>query len=945
MEAILLKEGNQNALVVKAKNGTFLIDTTPHINEKLQEEGIEDINCLILTKQPEGIEHLLKWLSKKDISKLVSLMPIEVADSLRATHNLDLGYLDILYYQPEVSVNFGDIGVKVTPFEGGLRLWDIVYLNGSCEVKHEYLENAKIILANECKWFNEEDKRLGQELQAISKANPEQVVISGAEYPENAEQALNQYWQEIHGKKDTKLKVAFGNIRIKLKEHISQVLHSLTEGMIIANAQDIYEGHRKLIVDSRMYNNKIDKLLYLMDKDFCYGIMRLKRPDKVNLDEFKTLEDKHKITDEERQKWWPYKEILYSYNFELEDRFDCPKRIILKEEPKTPFVEKWEYAEQELIQGNIKYFDPESKSTAVLKDDWRIVNAWYSSKKGGLNVKYSLEDIINLAKMIYLELKKRGVEFHPESMKKYAKELYDKLIGNSLSSKDLSDPELLKEFEDKKVIKDFISVVGSYAEGKQSPHDIDILVRMSEPTEFLKRAVETRISKDLSFSENIHFIWGDPEGPHDTYIPLYDLKLERVKPLQIIKMTTESIELSQLSPFYPMKPAKRFYEVEEVVKFMFEKGDKYSIEKKFNGYRGVLIKRGNSVKIYSDQKKDISRHFNTIIDEAEELANGDIVLDAEIVYGDGGRSQIAKYVTGKSPLDDSKITLHVFDILYYKKDLSNEPWYERKAILHSLNFGKHIKEVNSIIVNNVSKAKKAINFCRNLQASEGAVIKKYNSKYKKNGESADWIKFRNMDSLIVKVLSVNKKEKGNSYTVGIKGFDKANSKYVKEGFLELGNTFVTDDVDAKEGDNIQINIEEVWKHSFKDNTIRFSIHKPEVLAKTDKPLSSWEKLDDLAVSKGEEVVENELESTPSATTAGTGGISETQGKKWKKEIIKGPKTLAEEDTEGGEVMVKNFPDRMQRNFKEVTGWKDFVIQWHLRGEESIHTDLRMDTGL
>ena len=46
-------------------------------------------------------------------------------------------------------------------------------------------------------------------------------------------------------------------------------------------------------------------------------------------------------------------------------------------------------------------------------------------------------------------------------------------------------------------------------------------------------------------------------------------------------------------------------------------------------------------------------------------------------------------------------------------------------------------------------------------------------------------------------------------------------------------------------------------------------------------------------------------------------------------------------------MVKNFPDRMQRNFEKVreTGeWKDFVIQWHLRGKDSIHTDLRLDTG-
>ena len=949
MEAILLKEGKQNALVVKTKEVNFLIDITPHIDEKLQEEEIEEINCLILTKHPSGgISELAKWLSKKEISKLMALMPLEIADTLRAEHNLDLGYFDILYYEPGATINFKEGDTKAVSFKNGIRLLDIVFLHDKIG-DASLLENAKLIVSNNCDWFSQGSMgRLALELQEYAKIRPEEIVISGIDYPENAEQGLAQYWKEIHGG-NTHFRVAMGNTRIRMREHISQVLHSINEAIVLADAQDIYSGFKQAIVRPRLYNNKVDKFLYLMDSDLCYGILRLKRPDKVTLEEFKLLQEKHKISDDERQKWWPYKEILYCYNFELAERYDTPKKIEIKENVEDTFTDKWQFTvDEEMIQ-DIKSFDPEKKPTKTLKDDWRIVNAWYSSKKRGMDVKHSLEDIINLAKMIYLELKERGIDFHPETMKEYSKELYNKVADNSLQQKDLSDPDLLKEFTDKTIIKDFVSVVGSYAEGKEDPHDIDVLVRLSEPTEYIKRAVQVRILKDLSFCEKVHFIWGDPEGPHDTYIPLYDLKLERIKPLKIIKMRTESIELDQISPFYPMKPSKKFYDIGEAVKYMFEgrETQKYAIEKKFNGYRAVLIKRDNSIKIYSDQKKDINKHFNTILGEAEDIASNDFVLDAELVYGEGGRAEIAKYITGNKDLDDSKIKLHVFDVIYYKKDLVNEPWYDRKGILHSLNFTEHIKEVNSIIVNSATEASKAIKFCSDLSGSEGALIKNYEGTYKKGSETAEWIKFRNIDLLSVIVLDVNKKERDQTYTIGIKAFDKANKEHIKGGYLELGDTFITE-IKAEKGDNLKISIEEVWKHVYKDGTIRFSIHKPRVLEKTSEQLTEWQALDDLAVSKGEEVIENEA--TPSATTTGTSGISSVQGKKWKKKIIDGPKKLQEElkeDEEGREQMVKNFPDRMQRNFEKVreTGeWKDFVIQWHLRGKDSIHTDLRLDTG-
>jgi predicted nucleotidyltransferase len=564
-----------------------------------------------------------------------------------------------------------------------------------------------------------------------------------------------------------------------------------------------------------------------------------------------------------------------------------------------------------------------------------------------------------------LELKNRGTTFHPDKMKPYSKELYKIVSGYEMSISDLSNPLLLEELKDKIVIKDFMSVCGSYATGKRKPNDVDVLVRMTEPPDYVRRAIEVRFLKDLGWSDKVHFIWGDPEGPHDTYIPIYDLTITRIKPLKIVRMTEEIIELSSTSPFYPMKPSKRFYQVDETIKYMFDTGNqKYALEKKFNGFRAVLYKIGDTVKIYSDQKRDISKHFPIILHEAKNLTNKDVIIDTELVLEGAGRSEIAKYVTGKEEIDDSKIELHAFDCVYLGENLSHLPWNERKSNLHSLNFTHHIKEVPSIIVNTAEEATKAINFLKNLKGSEGAMIKRYEGVYTKNGESDAWIKFRNEDAIIVKVLDVVKKENGYSYLMGINPPKNANEKYVKDGYLVLGHTFVTN-IAAQQGDNIEVNIEETWRHTYPklNNSIRYSIHKPKVMRKTNAALSTWEDLDKLAVSKGEEVVENEDE-TLEATTTDTPGIADVEGKKWKKKIIEGPAggSLQEDDDgdeeeqeeememqgqEGGEPSVDNFPERMQRNFKKVLEsgkWMPFTMQWHLRGEKSIHTDLRLDTG-
>jgi len=121
--------------------------------------------------------------------------------------------------------------------------------------------------------------------------------------------------------------------------------------------------------------------------------------------------------------------------------------------------------------------------------------------------------------------------------------------------------EFINKLTDFKVIKDCISLIGSSITQEHKPNDIDILIRMNNPNDFLKRAIETRISKMLpeELQNKIHFVWGEKEGPHDSYIPLFDLFFKKIKKPILIEMSELSAKAELFKPYFPMKPAGSAY--------------------------------------------------------------------------------------------------------------------------------------------------------------------------------------------------------------------------------------------------------------------------------------------------------------------------------------------------------------------------------------------------
>jgi len=367
--------------------------------------------------------------------------------------------------------------------------------------------------------------------------------------------------------------------------------------MVTQNLVEMKEGIY-LFKDSasKLYKNEINKLLYFMDDNFCYGILKLKHPDKIGYNEFNKLRDKHFLSEECRRKWWPNKQVLFAYNFDIITTFKKPRKIILKET--NDFVRSFDFTDiDEMMIKNISNYNPSVATNKQLGDDLKITSAWYNTKKSGGYLKHSLEEI---------------------------KELADRIL----------------------------------------------------------KEIKTRVEKG---EMKYNFM---------------------IKKKQTMSITPFSLTLS----------AYQFDHIYEAIEYMFRfsETDKFIIEKKLPGQRCMMIKEGNSIHLYDEKKRDISTSHEDLTAEAKIISDKSLALDCQLSNG----------------------ILYITDCVYYNEDIKDIPLNDRKAVIHSLNFTKHIKENPSIVVSNSDDAKKGLILMRTISHSEGAMIKKYRGKY---SAEDDWI--------------------------------------------------------------------------------------------------------------------------------------------------------------------------------------------------------------
>ena len=260
------------------------------------------------------------------------------------------------------------------------------------------------------------------------------------------------------------------------------------------------------------------------------------------------------------------------------------------------------------------------------------------------------------------------------------------------------------------------------------------------------------------------------------------------------KWDTESADFTQLiegtninpdnSKPYPFCLA---YPLEKEITGLGERRD-WQAEYKWDGIRGLLIRRNGEVFIWSRGEELVTPQFPEI-DEALKGFSGDFVVDGEILAVKDGQvlnfNELQKRLNRKNVtkkmMSEIPVNVFLYDILEYNgEDLRQKPLHERRKMLENL-VGQHPDEhfrLSMIIETKTWEELPAIREQSRDINSEGLMLKHRDSVYHAGRKKGDWWKWK-VDALTIDaVLIYAQKGSGRrssyytDYTFAVKDGDR-----------------------------------------------------------------------------------------------------------------------------------------------------------------------------
>lgn len=158
-------------------------------------------------------------------------------------------------------------------------------------------------------------------------------------------------------------------------------------GIIIVKPYGTYIRNKikKLIIKSKKIESIVNKNLLLIENKIALGLIKLGIPKKINLAEFDKLKNYHKITKDDRIKWWPNYVDLYSYPIIKTKFFKIPLMINYPTGPQITICPKNIWVKKILIGMSgyhYKYMYP--KNTSNLLDYY-----FNNSKLNSVEINYT----------------------------------------------------------------------------------------------------------------------------------------------------------------------------------------------------------------------------------------------------------------------------------------------------------------------------------------------------------------------------------------------------------------------------------------------------------------------------------------------------------------------------------------------------------------------------
>ena len=467
---------------------------------------------------------------------------------------------------------------------------------------------------------------------------------------------------------------------------------------------------------------------------------------------------------------------------------------------------------------------------------WHRLNQLYGSARDSGN---AVEDYVNAGVFVLDEMKRRKFDVDKElPFYKVVTQWMDTAKRHRVRSAFSKLPDEIF------LIEKFVSIAGSQAAQNTNtdPQDTDLIIRadLSPDNRNLHLNwdlmwVALRRFFDPDKFGDVHYV-PSAQGSFTDHIPCYDLVLRR-RPEFSIEVVEKAMGFKPFDKFIPPKPTMmsftEFFSVDELwnnwADGMLKANKRIGVEPKWKGFRGILEKKGDHIKLWFEGKPDIDQlkksAFYRIRDHAMSIPD-DFTLDCDVGIKKAGkfirRNDLIVLNSDEPVLEpNEEITLTCFDLPYWQTDLTDKPFSFRRDRLEDF-FSQYLIGAREKIfilspikwITNKKELADATKWAMDeFDYSEGTVDKTENGAYALNGSTNEWAKIKRVAEVKVIVLD-KKKTKGGAYVYtggliptpeyGYSNLTELNGKK----YVNLGNSFSTS-IDAKVGDTITVQIIEL----------------------------------------------------------------------------------------------------------------------------------------
>jgi DNA ligase-1 len=232
-------------------------------------------------------------------------------------------------------------------------------------------------------------------------------------------------------------------------------------------------------------------------------------------------------------------------------------------------------------------------------------------------------------------------------------------------------------------------------------------------------------------------------------------------------------------------------------------GTPIAVEYKYDGFRLIIHKIGDEVKLFTRRLENVTKQFPEVIDYVKKYVSGkSFIIDSEAVgfhkktkeytpFQDISQRIRRKYNIAEMQ-KELPIEINVFDILYHNgKSLMNEPFEKRTKVIQKIvkNHPYKIIHAKQIITSSPEKAKAF--YKKALKANqEGVMLKNLKAEYKPGRRVGHMLKIKpdekDMDLVITGAEYGTGKRSGwlSSFYISCKG--KKKGEYLEVGKVSTG---------------------------------------------------------------------------------------------------------------------------------------------------------------